>query len=327
MNFNTPQSCPEISSATKTLLFDTDYLNLTAALKQLHQIFARFTGIRAGDITDKDIDLPSGKAVSAIKAAHCLMEIDRTRKFLRGIHQAICQFLDERPNQTVNILYAGCGPYATLLTPLTTFFTEQQVRFTMLDVNAESLDAVHLLYSELGMLDYVVDFVCTDATRYQIPEDVKFDMVISETMLNALRKEPQLAIMNNLIPQLNPQAIFIPENITVEAILTRWEEEYNHFTVPDYEPKRIKAGLVYSTSREFQLPRPVVLQVPASETHNRLDLFTEITVFGKEVLTTYNCSLTMPLAVCKLENQKEDLAVTFEYVMSDKPGFTHKLRL
>ena len=322
MNFNTPQAHPVISSATKILLFDADYHNLTVALKQLHQVFAKHTHISAGDITDKDIDLPSGKAVSTIKAAHCLMEIDRTRKFLRGIYQAVSQFLVERPNQTVNILYAGCGPYATLLTPLTTLFTSRQVRFTMLDVNAESLDAARLLYSELGMLDYVEDFVCTDATRYQIPEDVNFDMVISETMLNALRKEPQLAIMNNLIPQLNPQAIFIPQNITVEAILTRWEEEYNHFTIPDYQPKRIKAGLVYSTSREFQLPQPVVLQVPASETHNRLDLFTEITVFGKEVLTTYNCSLTMPLAVCKLENAHEDIAVRFEYVMSDTPGFT-----
>lgn len=326
MELTTQQRNESISAATNVLLFEEDYLHIKNAIDQLHLLFAGTTGVNAGDITDKDIDLPSGKAVSTIKAAHCLMEIDRTRKFLRGIHQAISQFLGERPNQTVNILYAGCGPYATLLTPLTTLFTAHQVRFTMLDVNAESLDAARLLYNELGILDYVMDFVCTDATRYQIPEDVNFDMVISETMLNALRKEPQLAIMNNLIPQLNPQAIFIPENITVEAILTRWEEEYKHFTIPDYQPKRIKAGLVYSTSWEFQLPQPVVLQVPASETHNRLDLFTEITVFGKEVLTTYNCSLTMPLAVCKLENEKQDITVTFEYVMSDKPGFTCNLR-
>lgn len=323
MNFNTPQANQVISSATKTLLFDTDYHNLTAALKQLHQIFAAFTGIRAGDITDDDINLPSGKAVSTIKAAHCLLEIDRTRKFLRGIYQAINQFLDKQPDQPVNILYAGCGPYATLLTPLTTLFTSQQVRFTMLDINAASLEAAHLLYRELGILDYVMDFVCTDATSYQLPANVRYDMIISETMLNALRKEPQLAIMNNLVPQLHPEAIFIPETITVEAMLTRWEEEYNYFVIPDYEPKRIKAGLVYCASREFLLPKPVVIHAPASETHNRLDLFTEINVFGGEILTTYNCSLTMPLAICKLENHQKDVAVTFEYVMSDHPGFSH----
>ncbi|MCX2583523.1 methyltransferase domain-containing protein [Pedobacter sp. MR22-3] len=322
MELTTQQRNESISNATNALLFEDDYLHIKNAIDQLHLLFAGVTGVNAGNITDQDIHLPSGKAVSTIKAAHCLMEIDRTRKFLRGIHQAINHILDKRPNQTINILYAGCGPYATLLTPLTTIFTAQQVRFTMLDVNAASLDAARLLYKELGILDYVTDFVCTDATHYQLSANGSIDMIISETMLNALRKEPQLAIMNNLVPQLNPDAIFIPEHITVEAVLTRWEEEYKYFITPDYQPKRIKAGLVYRADRKFQLPKPVVIHAPASETHNRLDLFTEINVFGGEMLKTYNCSLTMPLAVCKLENQNEDIAVTFEYVMSDNPGFT-----
>jgi predicted RNA methylase len=323
MELTTQQLNESLWAATNTLLFDENYLHIKSAIDQLHLLFAGATGVKAGDITDEDIYLPNGKAVSTIKAAHCLKELERTRRFIRGIYQAICQFLDERPDQTVNILYAGCGPYATLLTPLATLFTPQQVNFIMLDINTASLDAARLLYSELGMLDYVMDFICTDATLYQLPEEVRFDVVISETMLNGLRKEPQLAIMNNIVPQLGSGAIFIPETITVEAVLTRWEEEYNHFMIPGYEPERIKLGLVYCANRAFKLPEPVVIYAPASETHNRLELFTEINVFGKETLTAYSCSLTTPLAVCKLENNSKGVAVTFEYVMSDNPGFTH----
>ncbi|SDH59153.1 Predicted RNA methylase [Pedobacter terrae] len=323
MELTTQQGNERMFAATNVLLFEDDYLQIKNAIEQLHLLFAGATGINAGNITDEDIYLPNGKAVSSIKAAHCLKELERTRRFIRGINQAINQLLNAMPGQTVHILYAGCGPYATLLTPLTSKFTSAQINFILLDINPDSLDAAKALYEELGLSEYVIDYVCTDATTYEFPNHIRIDMVISETMLNALRKEPQVAIMNNLIPQMHPKAIFIPENITVEAVLTRWEEEYKYFTIPEYLPKRIKAGLVYSASREFKLPQPVVLQVPASETHKQLSLFTEITVFGKEVLTTYNCSLTLPLAICKLQNQKGDMTITFEYVMSDKPGFVY----
>jgi len=321
MNINASHAAHALSAATTVILSNTNYGELTPALKDLHGIFSELSGIRAGDITDQDIMLATGKAVSTIKAAHCLLEIDRTRIFLRGIYQAICKMTAARPNDTINILYAGCGPYATLLTPLTSRFTSKQVKFIMLDVNAVSLDAARELYDQLGILDYVMDFVCADATAYTLPENVSIDIVISETMLNGLRKEPQLAIMNNLIPQLHPEAIFIPEEIKVDAMLTRWQQEYNSFTILDYQPKRIKVGRIYCASRQFHLPEPVVVRIPASETHNRLDLFTEIRVFAQEVLTTYNCSLTVPLPICKVENQMCEVIAEFEYIMSENPGF------
>ncbi|WP_443947010.1 hypothetical protein ACJVDH_07835 [Pedobacter sp. AW1-32] len=321
MNTNASHATDTLSAVTTILLSDTNYGKLTPALKDLHNIFAELCGVRAGDITDHDINLSSGKAVSTTKAAHCLLEIDRTRIFLRGIYQAICKITAARPNETIHILYAGCGPYATLLTPLTTRFTSKQVKFLMLDVNAVSLAAAHKLYDQLGLLEYVTDFVCADATVYTLPENVRIDIVISETMLNGLRKEPQLAIMNNLIPQLHPEAVFIPEEIKIDARLTRWQQEYDSFTVPGYQPERIKVGLIYCANRQFHLPEPVVVQIPASETHNQLDLFTEIRVFAQEVLTTYNCSLTVPLPICKVENQFREITAEFEYIMSENPGF------
>jgi len=58
---------------------------------------------------DKDIMLPSGKAISAAAAAHCLLEMKRTAVFLRGIHKAILHKLKEKKGSQLRILYAGTG--------------------------------------------------------------------------------------------------------------------------------------------------------------------------------------------------------------------------
>ncbi|MCJ8208696.1 hypothetical protein MUY27_03185 [Mucilaginibacter sp. RS28] len=321
MTPNLKPSQEAIASATRTLLSDDNYLHIKNAVEQLHKVFAKATGVEAGDITDKDIELPTGTAVSTIKAAHCLKELERTRRFLRGIYAAIDQLLEKGSGEPVHIFYAGCGPYATLLTPFTSLFTSQQLQFTLLDINEASLDAARTLFDTLDLADYVREYICTDATTYRFPQGSKIDIVISETMLNALRKEPQLAIMNNLIPQMAPHAIFIPEEITIDAVLTRWEEEKNSFFLEDYQPKRIKAGTVYQACREFKLPEPVIINVPASETHHRLDLFTDIKVYGEEMLSAYNCSLNIPLHVAELNNQSKEVTVKFNYIMSEKPGF------
>ncbi|WDF53943.1 hypothetical protein [Mucilaginibacter sp. KACC 22063] len=319
MSFNIQEPRQIISSATQTLLFDDNYLHITDALKQLHSVFAKSTGVKAGDINDDDIMLPTGKAISTIKAAHCLMEIERTRRFLKGIFKAITQLLEQKKDVPVTILYAGCGPYATLLTPLTSMFTSEQVKFIFLDINPFSLEAAKQLYNDLQLQDYVIDFVCTDATTYQVQENI--DLFLSETMLNGLRREPQLAIMDNIIPQLDPDAIVIPAEITINAVLTRWEEERNGFFNENYVPARIHAGTVYKTSREFELPKPVTINVPASKTHNHLNLFTEIRVFDNEMLHPYSTSLTIPISINGFDNSNKDVDVSFNYVISEDPEF------
>jgi hypothetical protein len=192
-----------IRKITEILLFEPyNYKEVYDAVHNLHHLFAAVSGVTAGNITDKDINLPSGNAVSTIKAAHCLLEFQRTAVFLRGVYKAILRLKKNFPNERLHILYAGCGPYATLLTPLTTFFKADELAFHLMDINEASLNAAKKLYEALALNDYVEDWICADATIYRIPQGETRHLILSETMLNALRKEPQVEIMLNLVPQL-----------------------------------------------------------------------------------------------------------------------------
>src|SRR5471030_2877346 len=119
-----------LEKSTQTLLFKPEnFKDIYDDLHELHDLYALHTGIRAGDINDSDIYLPSGKAISPVKAAFCLLEIQRTAVFIRGIHNAILALKEQFKGEQVHILYAGCGPYATLLTPFTTRFSADEITF------------------------------------------------------------------------------------------------------------------------------------------------------------------------------------------------------
>ena len=62
------------------------------------------------------------------------------------------------------------------------------------------------------MKDYSIKLLNEDATKYQITEDTP-DIIISETMQNALPKEQQVSIFLNLMRQVKFDSIFIPEKI------------------------------------------------------------------------------------------------------------------
>lgn len=318
--FDIENSLATIRKSTHMLLWSHDYNDLRESVHQLHEIFGGITAIKAAGIDDEDIYLAQGKAISPVKAAYCLLEFERTRRFLRGIYKAIKQQIAINPGHKIQILYAGCGPYATLLTPLTSVFTSEEVGFTLLDINSHSLEAAMQLYNVLDLMAYINDFVQADATAYQTNPDT--DIIISETMLNGLIKEPQVAIMNNLIPQLSPTGIFIPEAITINAALLNATEEQNSFFHAGLKPQRINVGHVYNATKPFQLPKAITLPLVPSATHRSLNLLTEITVFGDEKLHDYSCSLTLPLKLLHLPANETPKQITFNYQMGAKPGFS-----
>jgi hypothetical protein len=314
-----------IRKLTETFLFEpSNYKGLYDSAHNLHQVFSEASGIKAGDITDENIFLPSGKAVSPIRAAHCLLEFHRTAVFLRGIYKAILHLKKEFPGERLHILYAGCGPYATLLTPLTTFFTKDELAFHLLDINQDSLDAAQKLYNNLELNNYVEEWIYADATTYKVSDDSVIHLMISETMLNALRKEPQVEIMLNLIPQLPPEGIFIPHEITITAKLLSRRLETDRHMNPDQEPERINLGEIYKIGRKYSAPSaPVTINIPAEMNHvNYLSLLTDINTFENEKLGIYECSLNMPV---HLTNAQEYAGgqLTFEYETGELPGFKY----
>lgn len=312
-----------LEQSTNTLLFKpTDYKSIYDDLHELASFYASHTGVAIGNINDNDIMLPSGKAISPIKAAFCLVEIQRTAVFVRGINKAIAQLQAAFPGERIHILYAGCGPYATLLTPFTTRFTSSELAFHLLDINEISLTAAKKLYKNLALEDYVAEWICADATTYRLPEDETIHMIISETMLNGLRKEPQVDIMLNLIPQMHKEALFIPQNIVVTAQLLDGRQEMGRYEEPYPAPERLNLGAVYAIGRQqCQPPRPVIFEIPQQvKNYKNLNLLTDITVFEDERLSIYESSLNLPIRIADVTG-REGRAIKFTYQHGEKPGF------
>jgi len=314
----------QLKSITESILFGgEDYGIIHNDLHALHNIYSSLTGIGAYDVNNGgDIFTDKGKAISPVKAAHCLLEVMRTSKFLRGINTALQRLIKKNPGKRILILYAGCGPYATLITPLTTIFSPAEIGICLLDINETSLAAVQQLYNALKLNDYVTEYIHADATLYKT--ETAPDMIISETMLNALAKEPQVAIMMNLVPQLSEKGVFIPESITVTASLLSPALEQESFLVAGMIPERIHLAELYTIGQyQYDTCKPTIVQIPAQPgTFNILSLMTDITVYGEEKLTAYNCSLTIPITQLNaLEHAGKK--ITYRYEISNIPGFRY----
>ncbi|SJZ50146.1 hypothetical protein SAMN04488132_102322 [Sediminibacterium ginsengisoli] len=309
--------------ADSLLFYPDDYGHIYGAVRELHKLYAPITGITAGvQGAGSDIYLPQGKAISPPHAAFCLLEGQRTSVFMRGIYQAILKLKTIYPSTRLTILYAGCGPYATLVTPLTTLFKAEEINIQMLDINPICLEAVKKLYTELGLSAYVGSYICEDATVYQA--EIPPHLIISETMMHALVREPQVAIMLNLIPQLTPGGLFIPQEITVSATLLNFSQESKRCLDASFNPKRTSVGKIYTISQHnCQKHQPVTVRMPENfEETKELYLLTDIRVFNDQKLSINDCSLNIPVKVQSVEGY-EGRDVTFEYIMGEKPAFRH----
>jgi len=235
------------------------------------------------------------------------------------------------PGDTIEILYAGCGPFATLVLPLVTQFKADQAQITLLDIHAQSLEFAHRIIERLGLTDYIRDYTQRDAASYVHPRPLH--MVITETMQKALSKEPQVAITLNLAPQLRRGGIFIPERVTIDAYLCD-----PHREMARIREDRIKLGRVFELTAEkaseiirtrgnrscdakaslpagtIDLPR----EIAARQT---LMLATTITVFDKIVIDEYESGLTHPLCVYDFSGANGRDRIEFKYYFENSPGF------
>lgn len=302
---------------------DEDYLKMTHSVGLLYEIFKAITNIDISNLNEGDIHLPSGKAISPSGAAHCLLEMKRTAIFLRGIKRAIDSKI-QSTNKLIRILYAGCGPYATLVTPLLNYYSSDRIRVTFLDVNQVSLNAAEKLLLDLGLDEYIEQFVLADATNYKV--DLPYDIVVSETMQSGLKKEPQVAIAQNLIPQCGPDTIFIPERITIDAYLRKrgiWDGD-----------QLIEAGgetshlcelfTVSKTSLDCRCYRKVVTLPQTFKKPYDLFIYTTIKVFDNEVLGLNDCSLNLPIKYYEIRDGYPK-SIEFWYNQSDKPKIESKI--
>lgn len=291
----------KLSEATRLILqCGNNFFEMKRAADQMYEVYTAISEVNAGNSKDGEIMLASGKAISPGAAAHCLLEFRRTAVFLRGICKAIQSITDKAQDRPVSILYAGCGPYATLVTPLFTLFTPDQLQVDFLDINDTSLSSAEKIVTSLGVEQYVRSYHLEDAATCDLPQGCDCDIVISETMQSCLANEPQIAIMQNLIPQMREDAIFIPEEISIDAYLTDPKQEMDKFFYSE-KPKppveRISLGNVLRFNKECLKGDEFNGEVTIPEdisTCVDLKLFTTVKVFAEELLNDNDSSITMP---------------------------------
>lgn len=335
---------------------DGDSSIVRTAAADLYSLFASITGIENSSEHIEDVShtmLTSGEAISPKDAARCVIDNIRTAKFLRGIRLAILEAQKRFPGRPIEILYAGCGPFAPLAIPLTTQFTSDEIRFTLLDIHRRSLDAARQIIQSLGLIAFVRDYIQCDAASYNHPANYELHIVVTETMQRALSKEPQVAISLNLAPQLHKRGIFIPEKISIDACLSKLNIEtlmaegrarpgdilmggdltsggmlyLGRILEIDAERCRGLAGRFYCMSLNGETYYPAItVRIPDDGVGEggHLMLLTTITVFDSITLRGHDSGLTYPAVLHDLGKVSPGAKIEFYYSMGDKPGFRYR---
>ncbi len=306
-----------------------DFGRQFAACNALYRFFAGLTGINHDSTNETNATqtiLDGGKAISPEEAAQCVLDFARTVQFLRGIHAAITQLKKRFPNERLEILYAGCGPFAALITPLFTQFSTEDFRVTLLDFHERSIYSVKRIITELNFDEFIADFVQTDVSRYKHAE--KPHLIICETMQSALKREPQAALTLNLAPQLAENGIFIPQKITVEVCLANLSKE---FSEEDAQKERIHLGEILALDAEkirlsvFDFPTFIIDIPPHDSEKFDCMLLTKVSIFDRFELRERDSAITYPLILRELSNIKSGDRIEFKYLRGENPRFEYRL--
>lgn len=334
-----------LRNLTQVLLKDEDnFAELTPAINNLFELFTEASGLNPDDeLNRKDIYLESGKAIGTSWAAMCVKEMLRTKYFIRGLYKGVLAARHKFPDTKIHILYAGTGPFATLAIPLTTLFTSEEVQFTLLEINPNSIELLKNTLKAFNAESYVQQIVQCDATTYIADKSKPIHIILTETMQNALQKEPHVSITMNLVPQLHPDGILIPENIRIDAALINPAENSKRMTDPDWKGGRYykRLNTIFELNKYTFANNPVH-KIPGTDTYafdevevelpkgidpgyKELSLLTSIKVFDDVELKNYQCSLNLPKKLMYIDQKAlPSNRMSFQYVINSIPGFQYK---
>ncbi len=335
----------ELHDLTQVLLQPADdYAELTRTIDGLNRLLLEVSGLREDLGTNREpLYLPWGKAIGPVWAGMCVREIMRTKRFLRGVYRGVQWALQKFAARPIRVLYAGTGPFATLALPLTTVFSSAEISFTMLEIHPESIKCLERAITAFHAEKFVTEIVRGDATKYQADKEKPFQMIVTETMQNALQKEPQVAITLNLAPQITGGGILIPENIEVEAILLHPQKNNRRMLHGFVEKYYFSLGKIFELNKDtprdhayspgfisepYFFPE-VELEIPTGidPGYSQLCLFTGIRVFSTEQLLPWQCSLTMPQRIVTINQAEKPVArICFKYKIDQEPGFQYYLK-
>jgi hypothetical protein len=287
---------------------------------------------RQEDISGGETRTYNGLALSPTMAAMCADDFVRTIEFIRGTHAAIVDIRKRYPDRPARVLYAGCGPYATLAVPLMAIFSPKEATFTLLDVHPESIESVKSIVDTLGLADCVANFETLDAGLYRVYPNRPPDVILMEIMQACLESEPQVAITRHLLPQA-PNAILIPEEVRVDLTLVDPSREFDLDGLErnggDIQRDRIPVASVFVVNRETvnswksncsnRLPGSAGRIPDSMEQRYQPMLFTRIRVYQNHILKDYDSGLTCPRRLSIEGAIKAGDTIQFHYELGRQP--------
>ncbi len=308
----------------------TDYAELRETLAVYKKLLLDLTGFDMEEEGNREnIDTPLGMALGPTWAVMCIDDIMRTKYFVKGLVKAVTHLL--RTQKSVHLLYAGCGPFASLFLPLTSVFGAGELQCTLIEINPQSLQYAQTTIGRLGLGAYIQGIYLMDASTATLPAIPHTDILLTETMQRALLKEHQVHIVANLLPQLSPQTLLIPEKITLELALRSINRDGDHALPASFEPVSTLFELTAATVRNgalaqlletgrFRAPaQTLVPAAPATGNGHALFVTTTITVFDDEVIRLKESGLTLPVEIALPEPHQP---LTIQYLIDRQPLIT-----
>ncbi|REH56522.1 hypothetical protein C7448_101562 [Tenacibaculum gallaicum] len=289
----------KVSALLKDSLEQPEIENL---INEIHTYFKELTQLTGFDQNIEHlaaVTTAKGKALGLNHAAQCLLDYKRTVKFLKAMVMAIKEKQQKHPDKTINIFYAGCGPYAPFVTLIAPLFSPEEIQFSLLEINDKSLEYAKSLIQKLELTKYITNHYNADAVTFEIPEAKKYHIVFSETLDALLYRECYVPILFNLLPQLPKDVTVIPENVLVKmSLATDVITDAKHTSVEIDTILNVRKAISSNETNTIptQLPdKKIAVNSINIEEYNYLLLDTLVHVYNDIWLTRSESSLTLPL--------------------------------
>jgi len=272
------------------------------------------------------LQLDNGMAIGLKWAATCLVDVIRSQKFIRGTKKAIEVKLAEGVSP-VRVVYAGTGPFATLILPLLDYFTTEELQVTLIEVNPESAANVSVILEQFKFEKHVEEIICADATSVVLPNSRKcknspFDILLSETMQHALQAELQVPICANLLHQMPNNALLIPQSIQLDLTQLYMESgnlkpigQIGEFMKVDADFLRNE----YPIDKEWVFRKQFDLGGLKKGTDSLIGIDTTICVFSDEIIEPYESGLTSPKIIGTFADCQANSQFIVEYAINPEP--------
>lgn len=312
-----------LSKITQKLLCNPiNYVASRTAAYELHQFYYAQSGFEENDENIQHIETNTGLAVSPYSASFCTIDFLRTRNFILGLKMAIEDCLLKEPSKPVMICYAGIGPFASLVVPLTTIFRAHQIQFLLLEINETSIGYLNKLIRNIAIDDYVKEVVKVDAAEYILPYSI--DILLSETMKPGLVNEPQVSIVNNIIKQCSSLPILIPQRIEVGLSFSKFDIELGsvnqkvsellEFDVSVADGFPLNKDLIFSGGKEIVFSEP-------PNRFSDIVLDTNVTLYKTVRLGFNETSLTVNHKIMATKGLTFPCKYNVRYEMNKRPRF------